>query len=114
MGVENGMYEGVTLAKNVQDPKKKAHFTYSVDAPGMTIRAVAARMAAAVARSLSRTEVEKESSSRTMISLSQAVLNKKGIFRKSPSTSTGAGIENLLPWTSLWKKFWNIYYPTEW
>ena len=33
MGVENGMYEGVTLAKNVQDPKKKAHFTYSADAP---------------------------------------------------------------------------------
>ena len=34
MGVENGMYEGVTLAKNVQDPKKKAHFTYSADALG--------------------------------------------------------------------------------
>ena len=33
MGVENGMYEGVALAKNIQDPKKKAHFTYSVDVP---------------------------------------------------------------------------------
>ena len=33
MGVENGMYEGVALAKNAQDPKKKAHFTYSAEVP---------------------------------------------------------------------------------
>ena len=34
MRVENGIYEGITLAKNAQDQKKKAHFTYSADAPG--------------------------------------------------------------------------------
>ena len=34
MGVENGMYEGVALAKNIPDPKKKAHFTYSAEVPG--------------------------------------------------------------------------------
>ena len=49
-----------------------------------TIRAVAVRMTAAVARGLSRIEVERGSSLRTVISLSPAVLNKKRNFQERP------------------------------
>ena len=29
MGIENGVYEGITIARNSQDAKKKAHFTFA-------------------------------------------------------------------------------------